>query len=78
MAIRPDRIAFYSYAHVPWTSCARRLFDERDLPDADLKMALYQKGKNRLVEADYIDIGMDHFALPNDQMVLAHLDGNLN
>ena len=78
LTIRPDRIAFYSYAHVPWTSRAQRLFDERDLPHANQKMALYQQGKNMLIKAGYVDIGMDHFALPADQMVLAHSDGSLH
>jgi oxygen-independent coproporphyrinogen III oxidase len=41
ISLQPDRIAFYSYAHVPWTSKAQRLFDENDLPDANLKMELY-------------------------------------
>ena len=78
LTIRPDRIAFYSYAHVPWTSRAQRLFDERDLPQANQKMALYQQGKNMFSKAGYVDIGMDHFALPADQMVLAHSEGNLH
>lgn len=78
LTIRPDRIAFYSYAHVPWTSRAQRLFDERDLPQANQKMALYQQGKNMFSKAGYVDIGMDHFALPADQMVLAHSEGSLH
>ncbi len=78
LTIRPDRIAFYSYAHVPWTSRAQRLFDERDLPHANQKMALYQQGKNMFSKAGYVDIGMDHFALPADQMVLAHSEGSLH
>ena len=78
LAIRPDRIAFYSYAHVPWTSRTQRLFDERDLPDPNQKMALYQRGKKMFEAAGYIDIGMDHFVLPNDPMALAHTEGNLH
>lgn len=78
IAIKPDRIAFYSYAHVPWTSRAQRLFDERDLPDANQKMALYQQGKNMFGAAGYVDIGMDHFALPNDPLTLTYLEGNLH
>ncbi|MEO7530427.1 MAG: radical SAM protein, partial [Sediminibacterium sp.] len=58
--LRPDRIAFYSYAHVPWTSRAQRLFDEHDLPDAKLKMQLYRLSKKLFQEAGYHDIGMDH------------------
>ncbi|RYZ21341.1 MAG: coproporphyrinogen dehydrogenase, partial [Chitinophagaceae bacterium] len=58
--LKPDRIAFYSYAHVPWTSKAQRLFDENDLPDAETKIQLYLKGKELLTKAGYEDIGMDH------------------
>jgi oxygen-independent coproporphyrinogen-3 oxidase len=78
IAIRPDRIAFYSYAHVPWTSKAQRLFDESDLPEASEKMHLYQKGKELFRAAGYTDIGMDHFALPTDLMVKAHNEGTLH
>ena len=78
LEIKPDRIAFYSYAHVPWTSKAQRLFDENDLPSADEKMQLYQLGKKRFTEAGYTDIGMDHFALPGDLMVQAHEAGHLH
>src|SRR5262249_50717187 len=41
IGLSPDRVAFYSYAHVPWTSRGQRLFDENDLPSAELKMQLY-------------------------------------
>ncbi len=78
MALRPDRIAFYSYAHVPWTSRAQRLFDEQDLPNAQEKMALYQLGKKMFADAGYEDIGMDHFALPTDLMVRAAHQGTLH
>ena len=76
--MKPDRIAFYSYAHVPWTSKGQRLFDENDLPSADLKLELYLTGKRILTEAGYIDIGMDHFALPDDDLYLAWREGRLN
>ena len=76
--LKPDRIAFYSYAHVPWTSRGQRLFDERDLPSAEQKLALYLKGKELLTEAGYADIGMDHFALPHDDLYKAWLDGTLH
>ena len=76
--LRPDRIAFYSYAHVPWTSRGQRLFNENDLPGAEEKLALYLKGKELLTEAGYIDIGMDHFALPEDNLYKAWLDGTLH
>ena len=76
--VRPDRIAFYSYAHVPWTSRAQRLFNEQDLPNVQEKMALYQLGKQLFAAAGYEDIGMDHFALSSDLMVQAAHQGTLH
>lgn len=71
IALRPDRIAFYSYAHVPWTSRAQRLFNESHLPSAAEKLALYQRGRELLTQQGYADIGMDHFALPTDELYQA-------
>ena len=76
--LRPDRIAFYSYAHVPWTSKAQRLFDESHLPSAEEKILLYLKGKEMLVNNGYADIGMDHFALTNDELYIAWKEGRLH
>ncbi len=78
IALQPDRIAFYSYAHIPWTSRGQRLFDENDLPSAEDKMKLYQLGKKLLLENGYHDIGMDHFALATDDLYIAKLDGSLH
>jgi oxygen-independent coproporphyrinogen-3 oxidase len=78
IAMKPDRIAFYSYAHVPWTSRGQRLFDENDLPTTEEKMQLFQLGKKLLTENGYHDIGMDHFALPTDDLYLAKLEGRLH
>lgn len=78
VAMRPDRIAFYSYAHVPWTSRGQRLFDEKDLPSTEEKMKLYQLGKELLSQNGYFDIGMDHFALETDDMYAAKLEGRLH
>ena len=78
IALRPDRIAFYSYAHVPWTSRAQRLFDEHDLPSSELKMQMYRLSKKLFMEAGYHDIGMDHFALPHDDLYLAKQNGTLH
>jgi oxygen-independent coproporphyrinogen-3 oxidase len=76
--LRPDRIAFYSYAHVPWTSKAQRLFDESQLPDPAEKIRLYLKGKDLLMKNGYVDIGMDHFALPEDDLYKAREAGRLH
>lgn len=76
--IKPDRIAFYSYAHVPWTSRGQRLFDEHDLPSAAEKISLYQLGKKLLMGHGYQDIGMDHFAMPEDDLNIARRQGRLH
>lgn len=78
ISLKPDRIAFYSYAHVPWKSRMQRLFDEHDLPSAELKMNLYQLGKKLFTEHGYTDIGMDHFALPHDDLYKAWKEGWLH
>ena len=68
----PDRIAFYSYAHVPWIKGnGQRGYKDQDLPTGEIKRRQYETGKNMLEEADYIEIGMDHFALKTDAMHLA-------
>ncbi len=71
IALQPDRIAFYSYAHVPWVSKSQRAYDENDLPEGVEKRQLYEKGQEMLLQAGYQDIGMDHFSLENDQLYIA-------
>ena len=78
ISLKPDRVAFYSYAHVPWTSRGQRLFDENDLPSTTLKMQLYQLGKKLFMDNGYFDIGMDHFALPSDDLYMAMQEGRLH
>jgi oxygen-independent coproporphyrinogen III oxidase len=78
ISLGPDRIAFYSYAHVPWTSRGQRLFDEKDLPSAEMKMELLQLGREMFADHGYLDIGMDHFALPTDDLSLAWQEGRLH
>jgi oxygen-independent coproporphyrinogen-3 oxidase len=63
---------------VPWTSKAQRLFDESHLPGPDEKMALYLKGKELLLQGGYADVGMDHFALPHDELYVAKKEGKLH
>ncbi|HIC31479.1 MAG TPA: oxygen-independent coproporphyrinogen III oxidase [Flavobacteriaceae bacterium] len=71
-ALLPDRIAFYSYAHVPWIKGnGQRGFKDSDLPKADSKQNQYQLGKKLLADAGYYDIGMDHFALQTDSLYKA-------
>jgi len=76
--LMPDRIAFYSYAHVPWLKPGQRRFTEKDLPDAKLKAKLYEVGRSLLKHYGYIEIGMDHFALPGDELLMAEQNGNLH
>jgi oxygen-independent coproporphyrinogen-3 oxidase len=77
-ALGPDRIALYSYAHVPWTSRSQRLFDESHLPAADEKLKLYISSRELLLKKGYVDIGMDHFALPTDPLFTAWKNGKLH
>ncbi|MGF1615812.1 MAG: oxygen-independent coproporphyrinogen III oxidase [Gammaproteobacteria bacterium] len=77
--LRPERIAFYSYAHVPWIKgVGQRRFSEQDLPRDWEKRTLYETGRELLEEAGYREIGMDHFALPEDSLYLAAQDGTLH
>jgi oxygen-independent coproporphyrinogen-3 oxidase len=70
--LRPDRLAFYSYAHVPWIKgTGQRGFSEDDLPRDEAKRALYEAGKRRFSELGYEEIGMDHFALESDSLYQA-------
>ena len=75
---RPDRIAFYAYAHVPWFKPGQRHFTEDDLPRGDEKRALYELGRAMLEEAGYCEIGMDHFALRTDSLSAAAREGRLH
>lgn len=76
--LKPDRIAFYSYAHVPWIKAGQRHFTEKDIPQGDEKFALYQIGREMLVAAGYQEIGMDHFALKTDSLYIASEKRNLH
>ncbi|WP_181899510.1 oxygen-independent coproporphyrinogen III oxidase [Flagellimonas nanhaiensis] len=78
-ALRPDRIAFYSYAHVPWIKGnGQRGYNEDDLPSSTEKKTQYEMGKKMLAEFGYKDVGMDHFALPTDNLYHALVDGSLH
>lgn len=74
---RPDRVAVYGYAHMPQIFKAQRQIDERDLPDAAERLALLQVAIDRLTAAGYCYIGLDHFALPGDELSLALAAGTL-
>lgn len=77
--LMPDRIAFYSYAHVPWVKgTGQRGFDESDLPSGDEKREMYEYGKEELFRLGYQEIGFDHFALPDDSLAVASRKGTLH
>ncbi len=78
--LRPDRVALYSYAHVPWMRPAQGSFERRGLrlPQADVKLALFQDAVRAFTGAGYQHLGMDHFALPDDELSLALERGTLH
>lgn len=79
LTLRPDRISLYSYAHVPWIKGnGQRGFDESDLPQDSEKRALYERAKAMLEAEGYIEIGLDHFALPEDDLAIAFKERNLH
>jgi oxygen-independent coproporphyrinogen-3 oxidase len=78
LELRPDRIAFYSYAHVPWLKPGQRGYETSDLPSPYLKRHFYEIGKHKLCNSGYADVGMDHFALPTDELFKAHASGSLH
>ncbi len=76
--LMPERIAFYSYAHVPWIKPSQRAYSEADLPQGAAKRYLYELGRSLLENLGYAEIGMDHFALPSDSLYKALEDGSLH
>ena len=75
----PDRLAFYSYAHVPWIKGnGQRGFKDEDVPKDAQKRQMYEEGKRKLDESGYVEIGMDHFALPSDPLTIAFEKGSLH
>lgn len=77
IAIRPNRLAVYNYAHLPKRFKGQRMIKERDLPSPDVKLKILNRTIEKLGKASYIYIGMDHFALPDDELVRAQQDGTL-
>ncbi|MFD1332079.1 oxygen-independent coproporphyrinogen III oxidase [Methylopila musalis] len=76
-ALRPDRIALFGYAHVPWMRPHQRLLDEAALPDPALRVELAETARETLLDAGYVAIGIDHFARPDDGLATALADGAL-
>jgi oxygen-independent coproporphyrinogen-3 oxidase len=79
LGLGPDRLSVFSYAHVPWIKPAQRIFDARGhLPGAEEKLAMFAVAHGRLTAAGYIDIGLDHFARPGDELAVAQRKGTLH
>ncbi len=79
LALQPDRLSVFSYAHVPWIKPAQRIFDQRaQLPDAAAKLAMFGLAHELLTSAGYVDIGLDHFARPDDELAVALREGTLH
>lgn len=78
VSLRPDRIALYSFALVPWIKPQQRLFKDEDLPVGAAKRALYERGYEILTAAGYVEIGMDHFALASEALAVARQEKRLH
>jgi len=77
IALRPDRIACYNYAHLPERFSSQRAIDRLTLPEPQEKLLLQQMIAHTLQDAGYLHIGMDHYVLPNDELALAQQEGRL-
>ncbi len=75
--IGPDRLAVFGYAHVPWMRPHQKAFDAEPMPDSALRFELFRSAHDRLVDAGYVYIGMDHFARPDDELAKALADRRL-
>ncbi len=79
LELKPDRLAFYSYAHVPWIKgVGQRGFNENDLPNGEEKRKLYENGKQLFEKLGYEEIGMDHFSLKSDDLYLSMKEHQLH
>ncbi len=78
IAAQPDRIAVYNYAHMPTRFKSQRQINEGELPSPDVKLKLLALAAQRLTEAGYVYIGMDHFARPDDALAVAQREGSLH
>ncbi len=71
LLMRPNRISLFGYAHVPWMKSHMKMIKDEDLPDATLRLKLFTRASDNLAAAGYHDIGLDHFVLEGDEMLLA-------
>lgn len=75
VSLRPDRIALFGYAHVPWMKTHQKMIDEAALPDVTERFAQMNRASSSLTAAGYTAIGIDHFALPADSLAIAAASG---
>ncbi len=78
LSMRPDRIALFGYAHVPWVKAHQKMIDEKALPGVVERYQQSQLAAARIVAAGYEAIGIDHFALPSDSLAVAAREGKLH
>src|SRR5574343_1406668 len=78
LAMNPDRLSVYNYAHMPSMFKPQRRIAEADLPSADTKLQILALAIKKLTDAGYVFIGMDHFAKPNDELAVAQRQGRLH
>ena len=77
LELKPDRIAFYSYAKVPWLKAHQKAIPDETLPTTEEKFAIYAETRERFLKGGYMAIGMDHFALETDPMAAAYAEKKL-
>lgn len=77
LGLRPDRLALFGYAHVPWMKPHQKLIDEAELPGAAERLEQSERAGERLVAAGFLRVGLDHFALPDDPLAAAAVAGRL-
>ena len=74
----PDRIALFSYAHVPWLKENQKLLEKYPMPNAREKMTFFLEARKRFIEAGLVDVGMDHFVKPTDSLAIGLQEGALH
>ena len=78
LTLEPDRLSVFSYAHVPWIKPAQKIFEDRDqLPEPEEKLAMFAIAHEKLTARGFTDIGLDHFARPDDALAVAQRAGTL-
>ena len=78
ISLGPDRIALFGYAHVPWMSKRQQLIPTEALPTPEARLELYNVARDLFVGAGFEEIGIDHFAKPDDGLAVAHRNGTMH